>query len=243
MIIDFAWSKKLVILADEVYQMNVYAEGKEFHAFKKVLRQMQAKDSKYNEVQLISFHSTSKGLIGECGQRGGYMEMIGFSAEFHGQMTKIAATSLSSNTIGQLFVGMMVTPPTEGEPSYPLFKKESDAIFEGLRRRAIRLTKGLNEIPGIESQSIEGAMYAFPKLTMPQKAQSAAAMKKLPPDDFWCLSLVEETGIICVPGSGFRQQEGTFHFRITILPPDDMLEGMLERLKKFQGDFLARYAD
>jgi len=157
-------------------------------------------------------------------------------------MTKVAATSLSSNTIGQLFVGMMVTPPKEGEPSYALFKQESDAIFAGLRRRAIRLTKALNEIPGLASQSIEGAMYAFPSITIPLKAQSAAVLQKLPPDDFWCLSLVEETGIVCVPGSGFGQQKGTFHFRITILPPDDMLEGMLERLKRFQEAFLAKYA-
>ena len=26
-------------------------------------------------VNLISYHSTSKGLIGECGLRGGYMEL------------------------------------------------------------------------------------------------------------------------------------------------------------------------
>ncbi len=29
----------------------------------------------YNECELFSFHSTSKGLIGECGIRGGYLEM------------------------------------------------------------------------------------------------------------------------------------------------------------------------
>jgi alanine transaminase len=26
-------------------------------------------------LELFSFHSTSKGLIGECGRRGGYMEV------------------------------------------------------------------------------------------------------------------------------------------------------------------------
>merc|ERR1719277_2241352 len=94
----------IVILADEVYQENVYAEGKTFHSFKKVVRQMQGRSDRYDAVQLISFHSTSKGLTGECGQRGGYMEMIGFSKRFQAQMTKVAATSLSSNTLGQIFV-------------------------------------------------------------------------------------------------------------------------------------------
>lgn len=33
------------------------------------------------------------------------------------------------------------------------------------------------------------------------------------PDMFFCLSLLEETGICVVPGSGFGQREGTYHFR------------------------------
>lgn len=243
MIIDFCHQHVIVILADEVYQENIYAEGKKFHSFKKVLRSMQKKDEKYKTIQLLSFHSTSKGLIGECGQRGGYMEMNGFSANFHAQMTKVAATSLSSNTIGQIFVGLMVTPPKEGDPSYPLFKQEADGIFEGMRRRAGLLSKGLNEIPGIHSQAIEGAMYAFPKVSISMKAQEAAKEEGIAADDFWCLRLVEECGIVCVPGSGFGQEQNTFHFRITILPPDDMLEGMLVRLKKFQEDFMAKYKD
>ena len=37
---------------------------------------------------------------------------------------KVAATSLSSGTIGQCFVGMMVNGPKEGEPSYALFAQE-----------------------------------------------------------------------------------------------------------------------
>ncbi len=40
------------------------------------------------------------------------------------------------------------------------------------------------------------------------------------PDTFYCISLLEETGICVVPGSGFGQKEGTFHFRTTILPPE-----------------------
>lgn len=35
----------------------------------------------------------------------------------------------------------------------------------------------------------------------------------LAPDMFFCLCLLEETGICVVPGSGFGQQEGTYHFR------------------------------
>lgn len=35
----------------------------------------------YNKTELVSLHSTSKGIIGECGFRGGYMEMFNIDEE------------------------------------------------------------------------------------------------------------------------------------------------------------------
>lgn len=37
------------------------------------------------------------------------------------------------------------------------------------------------------------------------------------PDMFYCMKLLEETGICVVPGSGFGQREGTYHFRYHFL--------------------------
>mmetsp|Transcript_48482 Transcript_48482/g.108903 ORF Transcript_48482/g.108903 Transcript_48482/m.108903 type:complete len:508 (-) Transcript_48482:23-1546(-) len=242
MIINFATEQKLVILADEVYQANVYKEGKQFHSFKKVLRELQAEDKRrYAETQLISFHSTSKGIIGECGQRGGYMEYVGFSDSVLGQFTKMAATSLSSNTLGQIFMGMMVTPPEPSEPSYELFQKETTEIFESLKRRALHLTAELNTVPGISCQPIDGAMYAFPKITLPSGAIEEAKKRHQDADEFWCLELLEKTGIVTVPGSGFGQAKDTFHFRTTILPPDAVLEDVVKKLKAFQEEFNNKY--
>ena len=34
-----------------------------------------------SKIELFSFHSTSKGLIGECGFRGGYFEMTNINKE------------------------------------------------------------------------------------------------------------------------------------------------------------------
>ncbi len=45
---------------------------------------------------------------------------------------------------------------------------------------------------------------------------AAKAMGKSP-DVMYCLELLAETGISTVPGSGFKQAPGTFHFRTTIL--------------------------
>ena len=60
-------------------------------------------------------------------------------------------------------------------------------------------------------------MYSFPRISLPRKAIDAAKAKGKAPDVLYCLELLNETGISCVPGSGFQQSPGTFHFRTTIL--------------------------
>jgi hypothetical protein len=63
----------LVLIADEVYQTNIYAADKQFFSFRRVLHEMGLAG-----VPLVSLHSTSKGFVGECGRRGGFMEVLGF---------------------------------------------------------------------------------------------------------------------------------------------------------------------
>ena len=63
------------------------------------------------------------------------------------------------------------------------------------------------------------------------------------PDELWCVQLLEATGIVTVPGSGFGQVKGTHHFRMTILPDDATFADLLERLKGFQSAFYARWGD
>lgn len=61
-IIKFCYEHKLVILADEVYQNNIYSKTKKFHSFKKILAKM---EPPYNQTILFSFNSVSKGYYGE----------------------------------------------------------------------------------------------------------------------------------------------------------------------------------
>jgi aspartate/methionine/tyrosine aminotransferase len=58
-IIRLAHEHQMVILADEVYQNNIYRDVP-FVSFRKVLAEMGEPYS--NNVELISMHSTSKGL-------------------------------------------------------------------------------------------------------------------------------------------------------------------------------------
>lgn len=148
-VIDFAAQEKLVVMADEVYQTNVF-KGK-FSSFKGALRDMQKADpEKYKNVELASLHSISKGMVGECGHRGGYFELCGFDPEVQEQIYKFVSISLCAPVVGQCLVEMMVNPPKEGQPSYELYKQEWDGIFNGLQKRATALWEAFKEMEGVK---------------------------------------------------------------------------------------------
>lgn len=56
------------------------------------------------------------------------------------------------------------------------------------------------------------------------------------------MELVNETGIMTVPGSGFGQVPNTYHFRITnLVTPTEKMGEVLEKLKTFNENFMAKY--
>ncbi|KYQ93252.1 alanine transaminase [Tieghemostelium lacteum] len=238
-IIEFCYRNKLVLLADEVYQENVYVkEQKPFVSFKKVAKDM---GGFYSSMEMVSFHSVSKGFVGECGKRGGYMELNGFLPEIRSEIYKLASIGLCPNVIGQLVVDLMVRPPVQGEPSYDLYIQERDSIYNSLKRRAFALNKALNSLEGVTCNPSEGAMYAFPQIRLPTKAVEHAKSIKKSPDTFYCISLLEETGIVTVPGSGFGQRDGTYHFRTTFLPSEEAIEGVCKKMSDFHAKFMNKY--
>jgi len=240
MIIRFAKEHNLSILADEVYQENVYIKGLKFHSFAKVMCEMKEKD-----VTLFSFHSVSKGFLGECGHRGGYLEVRNITDEVYAQLVKLQSIGLCSNVGGQIVTSLMVAPPEKGSESYELYIKERDTILNDLKEKAEILGKGLNEIEGMETVIVQGAMYAFVKFELPhtkdidkmtdkEKAEYDALR-----DSAYCMELLEETGICVVPGSGFGQEPGTLHFRTTFLPPKEDIKTLVEKMKTFHDNYVS----
>ncbi|KAK6186155.1 hypothetical protein SNE40_008250 [Patella caerulea] len=238
-VIKFAKEQNLFIMADEVYQHNVYAKGSEFFSFKKILTEM---GPEYNNMELASFMSTSKGYMGECGFRGGYCEVINLDPAVRAMLLKSISAKLCSSISGQAVMGVVVNPPKPGEPSYDIFQKEKSTVLGQLAEKATMVTETFNSIEGITCNEVQGAMYAFPQIKLPQKLLEAAKAKGQAPDAFYCFNLLEETGICVVPGSGFGQVEGTYHFRTTILPPVEKLREMLGRFKDFHLKFMAKYS-
>jgi alanine transaminase len=110
----------------------VYVSNKKFNSFKKIVRAMGYAE---DDFPIVSFQSVSKGMImcsfvvlltmlyqirflllppgyyGECGKRGGYFEITGFSAPVREQVYKVASVNLCSNITGQILASLVMNPP------------------------------------------------------------------------------------------------------------------------------------
>ena len=82
----------------------------------------------------------------------------------------------------------------------------------------------------------------FPRIRLPPRAVAAARAAGKAPDAFYCLALLDATGVVVVPGSGFGQEGGTWHFRSTILPPEEDVDEFLAALRGFHAAFMAAHA-
>ena len=238
-LIKLAYDHKIVLMADEVYQENIYQDKTPFVSARKTMQLMG--EPYASGVELISFHTVSKGSLGECGLRGGYFEMKNIHQAAVDEIYKVASINLSPNVVGQVMMSLMVNPPAHGTAARKELEGEKAAILASLRKRAHIMTDGFNSLEGVTCNFTEGAMYSFPQLRLPAKAVAAAKAAGKAPDVFYCLALVEATGISTVPGSGFGQEPGTYHLRTTILPSEEKMADVVQRLQKFHAAFMAKY--
>ena len=95
---------------------------------------------------------------------------------------------------------LMINPPKPGDESFPKFDKvalicyplleaykniimtchilqERSDILTSLKKRAETISARLNKIEGIECNTIQGAMYAFPKIHLPSGAIAKAKVE------------------------------------------------------------------
>jgi len=239
-VVKFCAKHKLVLLADEVYQENIYEDDGKFYSCKRAAYETGLVDE--DAIELVSFHSTSKGIFGECGRRGGYMELQGIDPEVKDQIVKLASSHLCSNIPGQIMMSLMVNGPNAGDESFESHEAEKKAIFESLKRRANIAYEGFNKIPGITCERVQGAMYCFPSVELPKKALEEAEREGVDPDTMYALSLLESTGICVVPAAGFSQRGGRHGFRTTFLPSEDEMVTVVEAVKRHHEEFCAKYA-
>lgn len=129
-VIEFAYENNLVLLADEVYQENVYCK-RPWQSFKKLVKNSSKRIQ--DNVELISFHSASKGDFGECGVRGGYFELTNIDEQFQGflrtqyQFVDVNITGQVITTLKARFLSGELRHDI-GKENFELIQKEQSKI-------------------------------------------------------------------------------------------------------------------
>lgn len=159
-IIKFAHKEKLFILADEIYQENVYSETSEFYSFKKVKHEL---GPPFDKMELASFISASKGIYGECGLSGCCVEFDEIDECVREQIKRSQSNLLGPNMVSQVVLSCMAQPPTEENDSFELYLREKCCILTGLMQKAKLVSDRLNAIPGITIVPIEGGLSGYGK--------------------------------------------------------------------------------
>ena len=224
-ILQFAEDNQLSIIADEVYQENLY--GEKFFSFAYVAGK--------RDIPIFSLHSISKGFIGECGHRGGYLEVKNAPIVKNSKIPltdlflKQSSINLCANTIGQILTYLMVTPPEKNSNEYERFLKEKTIILTNLHEKALMLKEAFDQMEGVECFGKLGGMYLFPQINKLPKGRNCFD---------YCMNLLEETGICTVNGAGFGQKKGTSHLRIAFLPPKELLKEVLPKWIKFHNRYV-----
>uniref|UniRef100_A0A8C0H3L0 alanine transaminase n=1 Tax=Chelonoidis abingdonii TaxID=106734 RepID=A0A8C0H3L0_CHEAB len=214
-------------------QTHVYAEGVRVpYSFKERSFEM----AHYS--QSPSLHLSPP----RCGLRGGYMEVVNLDPAVQQQLSKLVSVRLCPPVPGQVLLDVVMNPPKPGEPSYQSFIREKQAVLSDLAHKAQLTQEIFSQVPGIHCNPVQGAMYSFPRIQIPARAVQEAQVRGFAPDMFFCLQLLEETGICVVPGSGFGEREGTYHFRMTILPHVEKLRIVLKKLSQFYAKFIQEYS-
>ena len=84
------------------------------------------------------------------------------------QLYKLSSMSLCSNLFGQLMMCTLCNPPRPGDASYETYIGEKQEIYARTRKKANRVYKQLNAVPGISCQKIEGSVFGFPRIHIPE---------------------------------------------------------------------------
>ncbi|KAI3889947.1 hypothetical protein MKX03_024806 [Papaver bracteatum] len=180
------------------------------------------------------------GYHGECGKRGGYMEVTGFSPKVREQIYIVASVNLCSNISGQILASLVMNPPKVGDETFESYSTEKNGILSSLAKA---LEDAFNKLEGVTCNKAEGAMYFFPRIRLPQKSIKASKAAKTAPDAFYAKRLLEATGIVVVPGSGFGHVPSTWHIRCIILPQEEKIPAIITQLTDFHQAFMAEFRD
>jgi aspartate/methionine/tyrosine aminotransferase len=173
------------------------------------------------DAPIISFSSLSKAYLAP-GWRAGWL-VVGRSPRLDDALAaikKLADGRLCSPGPMQYAVAAALT----GDRSHQV------TFRAALAERARITTERLNAIPGMRCVAPRAAFYALPSVALPPGRT----------DEEYVLTLLRETGILCVNGSGFGVPATDGFFRVVFLANPTDLEQIYGDIASFTREYLAR---
>jgi aspartate/methionine/tyrosine aminotransferase len=173
------------------------------------------------DAPVISFSSVSKAYLAP-GWRAGWM-VVGATPRLDDALAAVK----------KLADGRLCSP---GPMNYAVEAaltgdRSHQAVFrEALAERGRVTTEMLNAIPGMRCVAPKAAFYVLPSVSLPPGRT----------DEHYVLSLLRETGILCVNGSGFGVPASEGYFRIVFLANPRELASIYTDIGTFTRDYLAR---
>lgn len=253
-VLGFCQQNGIAVIADEVYRNNlpVRSEVAATDSFVSARRVMAGcEGAMQRSLQLFSINSVSKGVMAEGALRGGYLEAVNVD---HGVLTvlrRLAGARSAPNLAGQVAVGLLARPPAPEDPSFESHSKEVASVLVTMRERNARVVRVLSSMRGVRCSdgAVEaGAPYCYPAVLLPAQARAEALAAGLSLDEYYCVSLLAETGILVQPGSELESEDPAFdagaqrrvHLKIATasLLPEGRGEDLLDRFASFHDRFM-----
>ena len=100
----------------------------------------------FNNLEVASFMTCSKGYMGECGIRGGYAEVVNMDPGVMAMLQKSISAKLCPTVIGQACMDVVVNPPKPGDPSHDSWSGEVSGTLASYAERAKLVADTLNSI-------------------------------------------------------------------------------------------------
>jgi len=202
-IVGIAAEHNLVLLADEIYSMELLNDKKHYLL-----------GSLSKDIPVLSMNGLSKNFFA-TGFRVGWIAANHYLAENSDIMDSILKLGRARLCAGHPFQ-YCIKAALEGPMD---FLKE---YTEKIKKRQDFANKRLNEIEGISCVKPDATFYAFPRIEL-----------GIDSDKKFVLELLRETGVCVVFGEGFGQKPGTHPFRIVVLPKIEILSEALDKVEQF----------
>ncbi len=202
-VIEVAKKHNLIIFCDEIYDKILLDEDMEHYSLA----------SLDDEVPVVTFNGLSKshlvpGFRIGWGILSGKKELL---EDYNEAVQKLSRARLSANHPEQYCIKNALLGSN----------KHIELMKDKLKRRRDIVYDRISKIDGLSIVKPQAAFYAFINMDLGID------------DNTFAEKLIEKTGVVVVPGTGFGQRENSNHFRIVFLAQEEILIKALDLIEEF----------